>query len=133
MFSTAFVRSRELTGDERSFVVAAWGHNATMPPTPPHFRLRFLRGPWSSYVALRAPTCGCSRLSPIRQPTLAEAADAWRASRVDVVEATGHMHRSALGRVFKTAPKLPAPRHVRPLRARVREWTLQSTLARIRG
>ena len=39
-------------------------------------------------------------------PTLAEAAEAWRASRVDVAEQTGNMHRSAFARIFKVRPGL---------------------------
>ena len=43
-------------------------------------------------------------------PTLAEAADAWRASRVDVAEQTRNMHRSAVARIFKVAPNLRSRR-----------------------
>jgi integrase len=39
-------------------------------------------------------------------PTLAEAAETWRASRVDVVDQTQNTHRSAFVRVFKISPKL---------------------------
>jgi integrase len=35
-------------------------------------------------------------------PTLAEACDAWRATRVDVTDGTRALHRTALGRVLKT-------------------------------
>lgn len=38
-------------------------------------------------------------------PTLAAAADAWRATRVDVEEQTRRMHASDLARIFKIAPK----------------------------
>jgi integrase len=37
---------------------------------------------------------------------LYDAAETWRTSRVDVVEGTGDMHRSSLGRIFKVAPSL---------------------------
>jgi integrase len=40
------------------------------------------------------------------RPTLAEAAEHWRQSRIDVVEQTGNMHRSAFVRIFKVAPQL---------------------------
>lgn len=46
-----------------------------------------------------------------RAPTLAQAADNWRASRVDVGEQTAHMHRSAFVRIFRVKPALRA-RHV---------------------
>jgi hypothetical protein len=39
-------------------------------------------------------------------PTLLEASEAWRASRVDVDEDTGKMHLSAFVRVFKVKPEL---------------------------
>jgi hypothetical protein len=41
-----------------------------------------------------------------RVPVLAEAADNWRASRVDVAEQTANMHRSAFMRIFKVKPEL---------------------------
>jgi integrase len=53
---------------------------------------------------------------PVAAKTLAEAAKAWRASRVDVVEDTQNMHRSAFVRIFKVAP------HVRS--RRVDQFTL---------
>jgi integrase len=43
---------------------------------------------------------------PPKAPTLSDAADGWRASRVDVVEQTQNMHRSSFGRIFKVAPAL---------------------------
>lgn len=47
---------------------------------------------------------------PVGGPTLAAAAEAWRASRVDVVEQTAHMHRSAFVRIFKVVPALRSKR-----------------------
>ena len=38
--------------------------------------------------------------------TLGDAAETWRASRIDVPEQTRNMHRSSLGRVWKAAPAL---------------------------
>jgi integrase len=38
-------------------------------------------------------------------PTLEQASDAWRASRVDVAEQTQNMHRSSFGRIFTVRPK----------------------------
>jgi len=46
----------------------------------------------------------------VTTPTLAEAAKAWRASRVDVAEQTQNMHRSSFERIFKVRPKLRARR-----------------------
>lgn len=56
--------------------------------------------------ALRVPDL--SLFAPEQQtaPTLAEAAEAWRVSRVDVVHQTGNMHRSALGRISEHVPRL---------------------------
>ena len=50
-------------------------------------------------AALRVPDFG-SLLEPVAAPTLAEAAERWRGSRVDVAEATRVLHRVALGRVL---------------------------------
>jgi integrase len=62
-------------------------------------------------AALRVP-----ELRPARgdraptPPTLAEAGEHWRQSRIDVVEQTGNMHRSAFVRIFKVAPELRSRR-----------------------
>ena len=46
-----------------------------------------------------------------RQTPMLEAAEKrWRASRIDVVEGTQNMHRSAFRRIFRVAPKLRARR-----------------------
>jgi integrase len=67
-----------------------------------------LRKSWitGELAALRVPDL--TRLTPDRPnaPALVAAADTWRASRVDVVEQTRNMHRSAVGRIFKVAPKM---------------------------
>jgi integrase len=47
-----------------------------------------------------------SRDQERRAPTLVEAAKGWRDSRVDVVEQTANMHRSAFVRIFKVKPDL---------------------------
>jgi integrase len=57
-------------------------------------------------AALRVPDLkrlGAERATAL---TLADAADRWRASRIDVVEGTQNMHRSAFGRIFKVSPHL---------------------------
>jgi hypothetical protein len=43
-------------------------------------------------------------------PTLGEATDAWRASRIDVPEHTRGMHTSSIGRIWKVRPKLRSAR-----------------------
>jgi integrase len=43
-------------------------------------------------------------------PTLDEANDRWRESRIDVDEQTRNMHRSAFGRIFKVEPHLRSRR-----------------------
>jgi hypothetical protein len=43
-------------------------------------------------------------------PTLGQAADAWRASRVDVPAHTRGMHTSSVGRIWKVRPKLRSRR-----------------------
>jgi integrase len=55
---------------------------------------------------LRIPDLTLIEAEPPRLPTLAEAFDTWRASRVDVDKQTQNMHRSSAGRIFKVAPHL---------------------------
>ena len=50
------------------------------------------------FAAGRVPARHLIDAAAMSAPTLAEAAAAWRASRVDVAEQTRHMHRSAFGR-----------------------------------
>jgi integrase len=57
-------------------------------------------------VALRVPELSLLDVEPATMPALADAGATWLASRVDVVEGTANMHRSALGRIFKTSPAL---------------------------
>jgi integrase len=56
-------------------------------------------------AARRVPDLTMLR-EPEREPTLAEAANRWRASRIDVVEGTQNVHRSAFNRIAKVAPDL---------------------------
>jgi integrase len=51
-------------------------------------------------AALRLPDVTALEREPARAPTLREAADRWRASRVDVTEGTRTLHRVALNRVL---------------------------------
>ena len=48
----------------------------------------------------RMPDLRSLEMTAPRSPTLAEAAERWRASRVDVADSTGLLHRVALGRVL---------------------------------
>ena len=57
-------------------------------------------------AALRVPNLGVLKQEPVRAPTLAEAAERWRESRVDVAEQTAKMHRSGFVRIFKVRPEL---------------------------
>jgi len=59
---------------------------------------------------LRVPDLAALEQEPARAPTLAEAAERWRESRVDVVGQTQNMHRSAFARIFKVKPEFRARR-----------------------
>lgn len=74
---------------------------------------------------MRVPDVTALEQEPARAPTLTEAAERWRASRVDVVEQTGNMHRSAFARIFKVAPDLA--------RRRVDELTVDDVGALVAG
>ena len=51
-------------------------------------------------AALRVPDIAILTAEPVRAPSIREACDEWRASRVDVTEATQVLHRVALARVI---------------------------------
>lgn len=61
-------------------------------------------------AALRTPDLTLLAAEHKQLPTLADAAESWRGSRVDVGEQTRNMHRSAFGRIFKVAPQLKTRR-----------------------
>src|SRR5262245_14021518 len=61
-------------------------------------------------LAARRTPAVSSLLEPALAPTLGEAAASWRQSRVDVVEDTANMHRSAFVRIFGVAPELRSRR-----------------------
>jgi integrase len=67
-----------------------------------------LRKQWvgGELASQRVPDLALLEAEPLKAPTLAEAAEAWRVSRVDVAEQTANMHRSSIGRIFKVAPQL---------------------------
>jgi integrase len=66
-------------------------------------RQQWIRG---ELAARRVPDLGPLRPDPAQAPTLAEAAERWRTSRVDVVAQTAAMHVSAFGRIWKVCPHL---------------------------
>ena len=59
---------------------------------------------------MRVPDVRALAAEEPQAPTLKEAAERWRGSRIDVVEQTGNMHRSAFARIFKVAPALAGRR-----------------------
>jgi integrase len=71
-------------------------------------QLATLRAGWiaSELAAGRIPDLALVVAGAPTRPMLAEAFDAWRASRVDVDEQTRNMHRSSASRIFKVAPHL---------------------------
>src|SRR5262245_61436373 len=66
-------------------------------------RKRYIDGELS---AMRVPCLNFAVAETPTAPMLAEACEAWLASRVDVVDGTRDMHRSALGRIWIGAPHL---------------------------
>jgi integrase len=105
------VRERK-TKDGRRFVVQfRVGGRETKVRYGGSFRtkqLALLRGGWiaSELAAGRVPDLKLVQVEKPLAPTLAEAAETWRASRVDVEEQTRRMHRSDLARIFKVSPTL---------------------------
>jgi integrase len=75
-------------------------------------RLATLRAAWveRELAEQRVPDLTLVDAAAVTLPTLLEASEAWRASRVDVDEQTANMYRSAFVRVFKVAPELRARR-----------------------
>jgi integrase len=70
-------------------------------------RKRFVDG---ELAVLRVPDLQALAQESLGAPTLAQAAERWRESRVDVAEQTANMHRSAFVRIFKVKPELRARR-----------------------
>jgi integrase len=67
-----------------------------------------LRQAWveGELAAMRVPDLRVLQAEPRRTPMLAEAARVWSASRIDVVEGTQNVLRSAFNRIDKLAPSL---------------------------
>src|SRR5690349_14679205 len=55
-------------------------------------------------AAMRVPNLRL--VEPQPSPVLGDVGEAWRRSRVDVVETTQKMHRSDLGRIYRVCPTL---------------------------
>jgi hypothetical protein len=70
-------------------------------------RRRWVNG---ELAAMRVPDVSTLAKEPAPAPTLGEAAEQWRASRVDVEPQTASMHRSAFVRMFKVKPELRSRR-----------------------
>jgi integrase len=51
-------------------------------------------------AAMRVPDVSLLQIEPTRSPSVADACERWRATRVDVAETTRVLHRVALGRVL---------------------------------
>jgi integrase len=73
-------------------------------------RLAILRAAWieRELAEHRVPDLGIVADQGAKLPTLLEASETWRLSRVDVDVQTANMHRSAFVRIFKTKPELRA-------------------------
>jgi integrase len=67
-------------------------------------RLATIRAGWieGELAARRMPDLGSLEPAASKAPQLTAACDAWRQSRIDVVESTRTLHRVALSRVLKT-------------------------------
>jgi integrase len=61
-------------------------------------------------AALRVPDTRLLERELVLAPTLAEAAERWRLSRIDVAQQTSNMHRSAFVRIFNVKPELRSRR-----------------------
>ena len=91
-------------GDKRYRVMFRLGGRESMPRYAGSFptkREALARKAWvvGELANMRVPDLAALEDEPARAPTLSEAAERWRASRVDVTEGTRVLHRVALGRV----------------------------------
>jgi hypothetical protein len=75
-------------------------------------REALIRKQWvaGELAAARIPDLRLLAAEAPKAPTLADAAEAWRTSRVDVAAQTGKIHRSDVARIFRVAPKLRTKR-----------------------
>jgi integrase len=115
MASVSIRERKTKTGERRYAVEYRVGGRETKVRHGGTFRtkqLATLRAAWihDELASGRFPDLSFAQVEQPTQPSLAEAAEAWRASRIDVVAQTRNMHRSAFARVFKVAPSLRACR-----------------------
>jgi integrase len=115
MASVSIRERKTKTGERRYLVEYRLGGREARKRHGGSFRtkqLATLRVAWiaGELAAGRVPELALTAVEPAKLPTLAEAFDASRASRVDVDEQTRNMHRSSAGRIFKVAPHLRARR-----------------------
>jgi integrase len=113
--SSWIIRRATADGGTRFRVMFRTGGRESAGRYAGSFRTRTLareRQRWidGELAQLRVPDLSLLVREPVKLPLLPQAAEAWRASRVDVVEQTGNMHRSAIARIFKVAPKLRSRR-----------------------
>ena len=110
--ASVWIRRRDTATGKRRFIVeyreGGRGrpiHYAGSFPTAAEAAIRqqWVRG---ELAARRLPDLGPLRPDPAQVPTLLDAAETWRSSRVDVVTGTAHMHRSAILRIWKVCPQL---------------------------
>jgi integrase len=104
-------RRKTSTGKTRHRVLYRLGGRGTRKRYGGSFKTRReaeIRKRWvdGELLALRVPDFALLDPEPTKLPTLAEACERWRESRIDVEAGTGNMYRSALGRVFEVAPDL---------------------------
>jgi integrase len=109
--ASVWIRERMRKTGKRWVVEYRLGGRETKPRWAGSFskqRLATLRHAWieAELAAGRVPDLSMIDVEPPKAPTLYEATEAWRTSRVDVVEQTGNMHTSAVGRIWKVAPQL---------------------------
>ena len=129
--ASAWVTERETkSGDKRYRVLFRVGGRESTPRHGGTFKRKrdaTTRAGWinGELAALRVPDLRLLDADPVRLPTLAQAGEAWRVSRVDVVAQTGNMHRSAIGRIGKVAPAL--------LKRRLDEITFDDIAALVTG
>jgi integrase len=112
--ASVWIRERPTkSGDKRWHVEYRPGGRDARPGFAGSFktkRLATIRAAFveSELAAGRRPKLELHEPEP--SPTLAAAADTWRATRVDVAEQTRKMHRSDLARVFTAQPALRSKR-----------------------
>ena len=103
--SSAWIEKRKAKDGNRFRVRYRLGGRESIPKFAGSFRTQreaLTRRQWvlGELAAMRPPDLTALSQEPATAPTLREAADRWRASRVDVAEGTRKLHKVALGRVM---------------------------------